>query len=65
MVSCMCSVNYNEVARMVQPILKPQAEATPFLDLGCPYALSKPNSEVYMPMVRYGIIHELIYSRYE
>ena len=45
MVSSLCSVPYNYVARIVQPGFKPWAAINPFLDLGCPRTLFKPEDE--------------------
>ena len=61
---CVACPNY-EVVRVIQPGLKPQAGATPVLDLGLLRALFKPNDKIFMPMTRDDIIHRLLYNRYE
>ena len=63
--SRLCSVTYYEVVRVIQPGLKPQAGATPVLDLGLLHSLFKPNDKIFMPMTRDDIIHRLLYNRYE
>ena len=64
LVSVLCNVPYYEAVRVIQPVLQPQVEATPVLELGWPHALFNPKNEVCIPTTRDDIIHIVLYNRY-